>query len=68
MDKNVEDNNVKLIDQTIFNTEQKIIKAIEESNLHPTVLELIIRNIHLQLQNIIANERLQQQEGVDQNG
>lgn len=62
------DNQGRLIDETIFNTEQKIIKIIEESNLHPTILELVIRNIHLQIQNIIANERLQQKEGVDQNG
>lgn len=62
------DNQGRLIDETIFNTEQKIIKIIEESHLHPTILELVIRNIHLQLQNIIANERLQQKEGVDQNG
>lgn len=44
--------NTKTFDDVIRETEMAIVKTIEESGLPITVLELMVRNIYLQLQNL----------------
>lgn len=47
--------NTKTFDDVIRETETAIVKTIEESGLPITVLELMVRNIYLQLQNLSLN-------------
>ena len=47
----------KTIDEVINETEQGLVKVLEDSGLNITVLELIVRNIHLQLQNLALQQR-----------
>ncbi len=49
----------KTIDEIINETEQGLVKVLEGSGLNITVLELIVRNIHLQLQNLALQQREQ---------
>ena len=52
-------NNNKTVSEVIRETELAMANIINHSNLDPSILDLITRNINLQLQNIIANERIQ---------
>ena len=54
--------NIKTIDEAINETEQAIVKVLEDSQLNITILELIVRNIHLQLQNLSLNAIQQNKE------
>ena len=49
--------NTKTVDQIITETEQGLVKVLEDSGLNITVLELIVRNIYLQLQNLALQQR-----------
>ena len=49
--------NTKTIDEVITETEQGLVKVLEGSGLNITVLELIVRNIYLQLQNLALQQR-----------
>ena len=57
MDNENQKENVKTIDEIINETEQGLVKVLEDSGLNITVLELIVRNIHLQLQNLALQQR-----------
>lgn len=46
----------KTINEAISETEQGLAKVLEESGLNVTVLELIVRNILLQLQNLALKQ------------
>ena len=50
--------NNKTVSEVIRETELAMANIINHSNLDPSILDLITRNINLQLQNIIANERI----------
>ena len=58
-EKKSQEETVKTLDQAINETEMAVIKILEDSGLNVTILELIVRNIHLQLQNLALNARQQ---------
>ena len=47
----------KTIEEAISETEQGLIKVLEDSGLNVKVLELIVHNILLQLQNLALQQR-----------